>query len=116
MLSYAIQVIFMETEQLNVRISKDLRQDLDVVSNLLKISKSEWIKTKLAEYIREEKNKLLMELSTLYSNGVVSKKEIEKLVGKEIADEMEFVKNKTKESVKKGIRYGTELKRRRIRF
>jgi len=86
--------------------------DLNIVSRLLKINKSEWIKTKLAEEVHEEKNKLLMELSTLYSNGMISKTEIEKLVGKEIADEMEFIKKKSEESVKKGIRYGKKLKRR----
>lgn len=105
----------METEQLNIRVPKDLLRDLDVISNLLKVNKSEWVKTKLAEEVHEEKNKLLIELSTLYYSGLIGKKEVEALVGEEVAGEMEFIKEKSKESVKKGIEYGKELKKRQIR-
>ena len=108
MLSYAIQVIDMETEQFNIRMPKDLVQDLDIISKLLKVNKSEWVKTKLAE----EKNKLLMELSTLYANGMISKEKIEKMVGKDIADEMEFIKKKAIESAKKGIEIGRKFRKK----
>ena len=101
----------METEQLNLRVSKDLLQDLGVISNLLKVSKSEWVKTKLAEEVHEEKNKLLMELSTLYAKGIISKKKVESLVGKEIADEMEAIKVVAKKSVKDGLEHGKKLKK-----
>ena len=107
--------MWMETEQFNIRLPKDLLQDLNVISSLLKVNKTEWVKTKLAEEVHEEKSKLLMELSTLYANGIVSKKEVEALVGKEIANEMEFVHEKAEESLKKGLEYGRELKKRRIR-
>ncbi|HLD97457.1 MAG TPA: hypothetical protein VI934_03885 [Candidatus Nanoarchaeia archaeon] len=109
-------MVAMETEQFNIRVPKDLLRDLDVISSLLKVNKSEWVKTKLAEEVHEEKNRLLFELSTLYSNSLIGKKEVEALVGRELADEMEFIKEKSKESVKKGADYGKELKKRRIRF
>jgi len=102
----------METEQFNVRMSKELLHDLDVISRLLKVNKSEWVKTKLAEDVHKEKSKLLMELSTSYANGLIGKKEVETLVGKEVADEMNFIKKKSQESIKKGIEYGKRLKRR----
>ena len=70
---------------------------------------------KPAEEVRKGKNKLLMELSTLYANGIVSKKEVGALVGKEIADEMEFIHKKAKESLKKGIEYGQKLEKRSVR-
>ncbi len=101
----------METEQFNIRLSRELLRDLIIISNLLKINKYEWVKTKLAEEINEEKNKLLMELSTLYGRGIISRYEIEKLVGKDVADEMEFIKNKAEESARKGIQYGRRIKR-----
>ena len=101
----------METEQFNVRLSRDLLHDLDVISSLLKVNKAEWVKTKLAEEVHEEKIKLLMELSTLYANGMVGKKEVEKLVGKDIADEMNYIQRKAKESAKRGIEYGKKFKR-----
>lgn len=101
----------METEQFNIRVPKDLVQDLDIISKLLKVNKSEWVKTKLAEEVHEEKNKLLMELSTLYANGGISKEKIEKLVGKEVADEMESIKIIAQKSAKQGLEYGKKLRK-----
>ena len=111
MLVYTILVIFMETEQFNIRMSKDLVNDLDMISRLLNVNKSEWVKTKLAEDVNEETNKLLMELSTLYAKGMINKKKVEQLVGKEIADEMESIKIVAEKSVKHGIKYGRKLKK-----
>ena len=114
LLSYTIQVIIMETEQFNIRMPKDLMQDLDIISKLLKVNKSEWVKTRLAEEVHEEKNKLLMELSTLYAKGMIDKKKVGQLVGKDIADEMEFIKKKAIESAKKGIEIGRELRKKGV--
>lgn len=102
----------METEQLNLRISQELINDLDIVSGLLKINRSEWIKTKLAEEAQREKNRLLMELSTLYAKGMITKKNVEELVGKEIAEEMESMKEVAVESIKMGREYGRKRKQR----
>jgi len=99
----------METEQLNLRVSEELINDLNVISGLLKVNRSEWVKTKLAEEVNKEKNRLLMELSTLYSKGMIKKKDIEELIGKEIAEEMEFIKQTTLESNKMGIKLGKKL-------
>lgn len=104
----------MESEQFNIRLSKDLLQDLALISSLLKVSKFEWVKTKLAEDVHEEKNKLLMKLSALYAKGMITKTEIEKLIGREIADEMEFIKKKSQESIRKGIQYGKDIKKIRM--
>ena len=102
----------MQTEQLNVRTSKELVHDIDIVSGILKISRSEWIKTKLAEEAQREKSRLLMELSTLYAKGMITKQNVEELVGKEIADEMESVKETAVDSMKIGREYGKKLKRK----
>lgn len=100
----------METEQMNIRLSQELVNDLDVVSGLLKVNRSEWVKTKLAEEIHKEKNRLLMELSTLYAKGMITKKNVEELVGKDIADEMEFIKEMAVKSVRMGAEHGKLLK------
>ena len=102
----------MINEQLNIRLTPELVHDLEVVSGLLKVNRSEWIKTKLAEEIYKEKNRLLMELSTLYAKGMITKTNVEQLVGEEIADEMEFVKKKALESAKRGIEHGRKQKKR----
>jgi hypothetical protein len=102
----------MQTEQLNVRTSKELVHDIDIVSGILKISRSEWIKTKLAEEAQKEKQRLLMELSTLYAKGMITKENLNELVGKDIADEMESVKETTSLSMKMGQKYGKKLRQK----
>ena len=105
----------MESEQFNIRMSRELICDLNTISALLKVNKSEWVKTTLARAVHEEKNKLLLELSTLYSNGMISKKEVGILVGKKIADEVEFIKKKAVESARDGAKYGKKLRERNVR-
>ena len=111
MLAYATKVIIMETEQFNIRMPKALVQDLDIISKLLKVNKSEWVKTKIAEDVHEEKNKLLMELSTLYAKGMISKGKVENMVGKDIADEMESIKIIAQKSMKHGLEHGKKFKK-----
>ncbi|HLD56694.1 MAG TPA: hypothetical protein VJA47_00200 [archaeon] len=96
----------MGTEQVNIRLPSELVDDLDTISKLLKVNKSDWIRTKLAEDVYQEKTRLLMELGTLYVKGIVTKKDVQGIVGKEIADRMEFLTEKSRESVKSGLQYG----------
>jgi metal-responsive CopG/Arc/MetJ family transcriptional regulator len=105
-------MLYMENEQLNIRISQELLRDLEIIAKLLKVNRSEWIKTRLAEKVSEEKNRLLIELSTLYSKGMVSKNDVESLVGRNIADEMEFIKKKAVESIRKGREYGRRVRKK----
>ena len=48
----------MRTEQFNIRLSKELAKEIEQVSRLLKVSKSEYVKVRLAEIINEEKRRL----------------------------------------------------------
>lgn len=105
-------MLYMQNEQLNIRFSEELIHDIEIVISLLKINRSEWIKLKLAEEVQKEKNRLLMELSTLYARGMIKRNDLEKLVGREIADEMESVKQTAIESIKLGREYGRKLKQK----
>ena len=53
------------TEQLNLRMPKELLEDLDTISDILKVNKSEWIKIKLGEIVYSEKARLLEQESHL---------------------------------------------------
>jgi len=68
------------TEQLNLRIPKELVEDLDKIASILKVSKSEWIKIKLGELVYEEKSRLLQKYSELKDKGVISEKEFKELL------------------------------------
>jgi hypothetical protein len=65
-----------KTEQLNLRMPKELLEDIDKISVILKVNKSEWIKVKLSEVIMAEKSKLL----ELNRKGLMEKKDIKELL------------------------------------
>jgi metal-responsive CopG/Arc/MetJ family transcriptional regulator len=46
------------TEQLNLRMPKELLEDIDTIAKILRVNKSEWIKIKLSEIVYEEKKRL----------------------------------------------------------
>jgi hypothetical protein len=68
------------TEQLNLRIPKELISDLDKIASILRVNKSEWIKIKLGELVYEEKSKLLQKYSELKDKGVINEKELRELL------------------------------------
>ena len=101
----------METTQLNIRMPKVLLKDIDVVSRLLKLNKSDWIRTTLAKSVSEDKNRLLMELGNLYVDGVLSKRDVERIVGKDVADRMEVLAEIAEKSVSEGVLYAKKTAR-----
>lgn len=68
------------TEQLNLRIPKELVEDLDKISQILKVNKSEWIKIKLGELVHDEKSRLIEQYISLSNKGIINKKDLEKLI------------------------------------
>jgi len=68
------------TEQLNLRIPKELVEDLDKIAGILKVNKSEWIKIKLGELVYEEKSRLLQKYSELKDKGIINEKEFKELL------------------------------------
>ena len=68
------------TEQLNLRIPKELVEDLDKIAKILRVNKSEWIKIKLGELVYEEKSRLLQKYSELKDKGIINEKELKELI------------------------------------
>jgi metal-responsive CopG/Arc/MetJ family transcriptional regulator len=68
------------TEQLNLRIPKELLEDLDKIASILKVNKSEWIKIKLGELVYEEKSKLIQKYYDLKDKGIITEKEFKDLI------------------------------------
>jgi len=68
------------TEQLNLRIPKELIEDLDKIASILKVNKSEWIKIKLGELVYEEKSRLLQKYAELKDKGMLNDKEYRELI------------------------------------
>ena len=70
----------MRTEQFNVRLPTTLVRDLDILSKLLQVNKSEFVKVKIAEIVNKEKSKLISELESLHKKGIITKPELKKIL------------------------------------
>ena len=68
------------TEQLNLRVPSELLSDLDTISEILKVNKSEWIKIKLGEMVFNEKSRLIEQQALFKDKGLANKKAIERLL------------------------------------
>ncbi len=71
-----------KTTQLNLRIPDELIEDIDKISEILKVNKSEWIKIKLSELVHQEKSKILDQYIELNKKGIIDKKVINELLEK----------------------------------
>ena len=68
------------TEQMNLRIPKELIEDLEKICSILKVNKSEWIKIKLGELVYEEKSRLIQKYVELKEKGMIDQKELKELL------------------------------------
>jgi hypothetical protein len=68
------------TEQLNLRMPKELIEDLDKIASILRVNKSEWIKIKLGEMVYEEKSRLLQKYAELKGKGIIDDKKLKELL------------------------------------
>lgn len=80
MLSFAIR---MDTRQFNFRISKGILFDLEFISRVTELDKGEWVRYKLAEAIRKEKEKLISELEKNFVQCRIDIKKFKELTGYE---------------------------------
>ena len=55
----------MESIQINIRISKDLAQEIDSVAEILKITRGDWIRSTLAQEALDAHKQLLQEVREL---------------------------------------------------
>ncbi|MFA5797788.1 MAG: hypothetical protein WC916_07200 [Candidatus Woesearchaeota archaeon] len=73
------------TEQLNLRMPKALLHDINLISEILKINKSEWIKIKIGEMVYEEKSRLLEHYSEKHKKGLITEAEFKRIINQQYA-------------------------------
>jgi len=69
----------METAQFNVRLPRELLDDLSAISSILRVHKAEWLKGRIADIVMAEKLKLLEDASRLRNAGAISDDEFKSL-------------------------------------
>ena len=74
------------TVQMNLKLKPELANEIDLISRILHISKTEWIKTLLAHEVKKEIEEHKGFLATEYARGNISYEELVQYVGKEGAE------------------------------
>ena len=74
------------TTQINIRLNEHLLQEIDTVAHMLHVSRSEWLKMKLAEAVKQDILKYREALAMEYTMGHISFKELQAAIGHDAED------------------------------
>ena len=86
----------MQTEQLNIKIMPELSKELDLVANILHITKTDWARNVLAHEVKKELEEHKSFVAVEYMKGNISKKDLIGALGAKGAEEVEFIASTTK--------------------
>lgn len=94
--------------QVNVRLDEHLLKEVDAITRVLHVSRSEWLRNKIAHAVKEETLNLREAIALEYAKGHISDEELKELLGMEaeevkfIVEQMEEGKEKIDEKVEEG--------------
>ncbi|MDP2846281.1 MAG: ribbon-helix-helix protein, CopG family [Candidatus Methanoperedens sp.] len=74
------------TTQINIRLDKHLLQEIDALTRMLHVPRSEWMRMKLAEAVKENILKYREALALEYSIGHISFEELRAALGRDAED------------------------------
>lgn len=74
------------TTQINIRLDKHLLQEIDALTRMLHVPRSEWLRMKLAEAVKENILKYREALALEYSIGHISFEELRAALGRDAED------------------------------
>ena len=72
--------------QVNVRLNEHLLQEIDAITKVLHISRSEWLRNVIAHAVKEETLNLKEAIALEYTKGHISEEELSELLGSESED------------------------------
>lgn len=87
------------TTQINIRLDKHLLQEIDALTRMLHVPRSEWLRMKLAEAVKENILKYREALALEYSIGHISFEELRAALGRD-ADDVRLIHEMTRKGKK----------------
>ena len=72
--------------QVNIRLDEDLLEDIDALARVMHVSRSEYIKFKLARALQEDTLNMTDAIILEYVKGRISDKELNDLLGRDAQD------------------------------
>ncbi len=96
--------------QVNVRLEGHLLKEIDALTKVLHISRSEWLRNKIAYAVKEEALNLREAIALEYAKGHITEKELRELLGANAEDVTSIVNH-----LKKGKQFiDTQLKKKTL--
>ena len=92
------------TTQVNVRLDDTLLHEIDTITKVLHISRTEWLRMKIALAVRDDSLHLSESIALEYAKGNISEEDLRTLLGKDVDDILFVVKN-----MKRGKKYVDEM-------
>jgi metal-responsive CopG/Arc/MetJ family transcriptional regulator len=74
------------TTQINIRLNENLLQEINTLAHILHVSRSEWLRMKLAQAVKEDLLKYREALAMEYTMGHISFDELQTAVGRGAED------------------------------
>ncbi|MGM0405244.1 MAG: hypothetical protein ACQEQM_03795 [Thermoplasmatota archaeon] len=78
---------------MNVRLNEHLLQEIDAITKVLHVSRSEWLRNIIAHAVKEEALNLREAIALEYAKGHISEEELNELLGSESEDVKFIVKH-----------------------
>jgi len=95
--------------QVNIRMDEELLSEIDALTKVLHMSRTEWIRMKIARALQQDTLNLTEAIALEYAKGRIEDNELEALLGKD-AEDVKFIvehmkrgKDEIDEMIKKGI-------------
>ncbi len=94
--------------QVNVRLDEDLLKEVDAITEVLHVSRSEWLRNKIAHAVKEETLNLREAIALEYAKGHISEEALNDLLGADAEDVKFIVKHlqEGKEKIDKKVEQG----------
>ena len=94
-------MLYMAKQLYAIRLEPKMKKEIMLISKILHISESEWIRSKIAYDIKETLETLRTQIALEYARGNVTEKELKEIFGNETARIIKFTLKKVKSDFEK---------------
>lgn len=93
-----------------IRLEPRMKRELELISRVLNVPTSEWIRNKLAYDVKETLETLRTQIALEYARGNITRKELERVFGKKMTKTIVFTLEKVKEDLKEAEKLAEKRK------
>jgi len=89
----------MKKELYCLRMEPQMKKEVGIISRVLHVSESEWLRNKIAYDIKETLDTLRTQIALEYARGKIKEKELREIFGDEASEVIKFTLKQVKEDL-----------------